>query len=153
MSLAGFPIYVIDDNEHVCRQITNHLSQFGCHVSYGAPLRSPKHPSPTSRSLTLTSTVFPAALNWRQGIEELKRGDYKLLFLDYMVRAVAHIDVRRSVCVTLTPCSLLRIFKMGGVTGVEVHRYLMEEAGLRDLLVIMMCVAPSPRRVPLLLRS
>lgn len=31
------------------------------------------------------------------------------------------------------------------------HRYLMEEAGLRDLLVIMMCVAPSPRRVPLLL--
>jgi hypothetical protein len=104
-----------------------------------------------SRSLTLTCTVFLAALNWRQGIEELKRGDYKLLFLDYMVRAVAHIGVR-SVCVTLTLLSAAYL-QMGGVTGVEVHRYLMEEAGLRDLLVIMMCVAPSPRRVPLLLRS
>lgn len=94
VSLAGFPIYVIDDNEHVCRQITDHLSQFGCHVSY--------------------------ALNWRQGIEELKRGDYKLLFLDYM---------------------------MGGVTGVEVHRYLMEEAGLRDLLVIMMCTPAQKKEI------
>lgn len=115
VSLAGFPIYVIDDNEHVCRQITDHLSQFGCHVSYGAPLQSPPNTLRLphicySRSLPLTCPVFPTALNWRQGIEELKRGDYKLLFLDYMVRAVAHIGFRRSVCVvTLTPCAPLRL--------------------------------------------
>jgi len=93
VSLAGFPIYIIDDNVNVCKLITNHLFQFGCHVKY--------------------------ALDWRQGLEELRSGDFKLLFLDYM---------------------------MHGVTGVEIYRKL-EELGQRDLIIIMMCTPAQKKEI------
>ncbi|KAL6056278.1 histidine kinase [Balamuthia mandrillaris] len=97
ISLAGLPVYIIDDNENVCKQLTNHLSQCGCQVR--------------------------SALSWAKGVNDLKKGYFRHLLLDY---------------------------KMPGKNGIEVYRLLQQEYRSvfhSELAVVMMCTACQKKEV------